>query len=51
MCWKCGNDEKYDMEESNGMCYNCFTQCKEAMEAEMRAQHEDAGEWQDGEPH
>lgn len=45
MCWRCKNDEVYNTLDNNGMCFNCYAACKEAME------QENTGEWQDGEPH
>ena len=44
MCWRCGNDEKYAAPDNNGMCFNCYATCKEALE---KASHE---KFEDGEP-
>jgi len=39
-CWRCGIDEVYDIEDNNGMCYNCYVECVEAEERERNSTFE-----------
>lgn len=40
-CWRCGIDEVYETDDNNGMCYNCYAQCKIATEEEQNSNFED----------
>ncbi len=37
MCWRCEEEEVYE----NGLCYNCWAECAEAVEKEKNNTFED----------